>query len=142
MLLLLALVLFLLGVAIFLGVALLSYYAAKAEYREPVGAICPENGREVEIRVDAALAARSRLEGHEQLKITACSRWPEKSECNQACAPEVPMLGDPRRPVQYAAGGLPPRFLRINNPVRMSRELYDRMTKQLEKQRSTHQSVG
>ena len=141
MLVLLGIVLFLLGVAIFLSVTLLTYYAAKAEYREPVCAICPENGEEVEIRVDAALAARSRLESHEQLKITACSRWPEKSECDQACTPEVPMLGDDRRRVQYAAGGLPPRFLRINNPVKMSRELYEKLTKQLEKQRTTRRTA-
>jgi len=138
MLLLLALVLFLLGAGIFLGVSLLSYYAAKDEYREPVFAICPENGEEVEIRVDAALAARSRMEGHEQLKITACSRWPEKSECDQACTPQVPLLGDDRRRSNYAPGGLSPRFLRINNPVKMSRELYEKLTKQLEKQRSSH----
>lgn len=138
MLVLLGVVLFLLGAGIFAGVALLSYYAAKAEYREPVCAICPENGEEVDISVDAAIAARSRLEGHEQLKISACSRWPEKSECDQACTPEVPMLGDNRRKVKYAAGGLPVRYMRINNPVKMSRELYDKLTKQLEKQRTTH----
>ncbi len=138
MLVLLGIVLFLLGAAIFLGVAVLSYYAAKAEYRDPVCAICPENGEEVEISVDAAFAAHSRLEGHEQLKVVACSRWPEKSECDQACTPEVPMLGDPRRKVKYAAGGLPVRFMRINNPVKMSRELYAKLTGQLEKQRTAH----
>ena len=138
MLVLLGFVLFVLGAAIFLCAALLTYYAAKAEYREPVCAICPENGEEVELRVDGAFAARSRLEGHEQLKVVACSRWPEKSECDQACAPEVPLLGDDRRRVKYAPGGLSPRFLRINNPVRMSRELYDRLTRQLEKQSTTH----
>jgi hypothetical protein len=137
MLVLLGIVLFLLGAGIFVGVAFLSYYAAKAEYRDPVCAICPENGEEVELRVDAAFAAHSRLEGHEQLKIVACSRWPERSECDQACTPEVPMLGDNRRRVKYAAGGLPVRYMRINNPVKMSRELYDKLMKQLEKQRTT-----
>jgi len=138
MLVLLGIVLFLIGAALFVGAGVLSYYAAKAEYRDPVCAICPENGEEVEISVDAALAAHSRLEGHEQLKIVACSRWPEKRECDQACTPEVPMLGDPRRKVKYAAGGLPVRYMRINNPVKMSRELYDRLMKQLEKQRVTN----
>lgn len=138
MLVLLGIVLFLLGAAIFVGVSVLSYYAARAEYRDPVCAICPENDEEVEISVDAALAARSRLESHEELKVVACSRWPEKSECDQACTPQVPMLGDNRRFTKYAAGGLSPRFMRINNPVRMSRELYDKLMKQLEKQRATH----
>ena len=138
MLVLLGIVLFLIGAALFVGAGFLSYFAARAEYREPVCAVCPENGEEVEISVDAALAAHSRLEGHEQLKIVACSRWPEKSECDQACTPEVPFLGDSRRKVKYAAGGLPVRYMRINNPVKMSRELYDRLTKQLEKQRTTH----
>src|SRR3954469_24206341 len=130
MLVLLAIVLFLLGAAIFVCAGVLSYYAAKAEYREPVCAICPENLEAVEIRVDAALAARSRMQGHERLTIATCSRWPEKSECDQACTPQVPMLGDSRRPVKYAVFGLPPRFLRVNNPVKMSRELYDRIASQ------------
>lgn len=134
MLALLGIVLFAIGAAFFAGAGVLSYYAAKAEYREAVYAVCPENLQPVEIRVDAGFAARSRLEGHERLKISACSRWPEKSECDQACTPQVPMLGDDRRPVKYAAFGLPPRFLRVNNPVKMSRELYDKLTKQLEKQ--------
>ncbi len=137
MLVLLAVALFLIGTAVFVGAAVLSYYAAKAEYREPVCAICPENGEEVEIHVDAALAAHSRLEGHEHLKVTACSRWPEKSECDQACTPEIPMLGDNRRRVKYAAGGLAPRFLRINNPVKMSPELYSKLMKRLEHDQRT-----
>jgi hypothetical protein len=137
MLVLLAIVLFVIGAAIFVGAGVLWFYMAKWEYREPFSVICPENLQPVEIRVDGDVAARTRFEGHEALQVTACSRWPEKSECNQSCAPQVPMLGDDRRLVKYAAFALPPRYLRINNPVRMTPDLYEQLTEQLERQRKT-----
>jgi hypothetical protein len=137
MLVLLGIVLFLIGSAIFVGAGVLWYYMAKWEYREPFNAICPENLQSVQIRVDGDTAARTRFAGYEDLQVTACSRWPEKSECNQACTPQVPMLGDSRRPVKYAAFGLPTRYLRINNPVRMTADLYEKLTNQLERQRKT-----
>lgn len=137
MLVLLGIVLFLIGAAVFVGAGVLWFYMAKWEYREPFSVICPENKQPVEVRVDGDIAARTRFAGHEDLQVTACSRWPEKSECNQACTPQVPLLGDSRRDVKYAAFGLHPRYLRINNPVRMTPDLYEKLTEQLERQHKT-----
>lgn len=137
MLVLLGIVLFLIGAAVFVGAGVLWYYMAKWEYREPFSVICPENMKQVEVRVDGDMAARTRFAGREDLQVTACSRWPEKSECNQACTPQVPFLGDSRRKVKYAAFALPPRFLRINNPARMTPDLYAKLTEQLERQHKT-----
>ena len=134
---LLGIVAFIIGATFFVGAAFLWYFMAKWEYREPFHAICPENLQPVEIRVDGEIAARSRFLGHEELQVTACSRWPERGDCNQACTPEVPMLGDDRRVVKYAAFGLPPRFLRVNNPVCMTPDLYQKIKKQLEHQRNS-----
>jgi hypothetical protein len=61
------------------------------------------------------------------LRLTACSRWPERRDCEQACAAQVPLVGDSRRMTPYTAFGMQPRFLRVNTPVRMSTELYARM---------------
>jgi hypothetical protein len=80
MLVLLGIVLFLIGSAIFVGARVLWYYMAKWEYREPFSVICPENMQLVEVHVDGDVAARSRFAGHEDLQVSACSRWPEKSE--------------------------------------------------------------
>jgi hypothetical protein len=132
MLVLLGFAAFLVGTTFFLGCAWLWYLMAQWEYREPFQVICPETLQPVEIGVNGELAARTRFAGQEKLQVTGCSRWPERSECNQACTPQVPFLGDDRRKVKYAAFALPPRFLRINNPVRMTRELYDKLTEQLQ----------
>jgi hypothetical protein len=137
MLVLLGITAFLVGAAFFVGCALLWYYMAKSEYREAFNAICPETLQPAEIKVDGKLAARTRFGGREKLEVAECSRWPERKQCNQACTPQVPFLGDSRRKVKYAAFGLPPRFLRINNPVRMTREIYDQLTEQLERTRTT-----
>jgi hypothetical protein len=137
MLVLLGIVAFLIGAAFFVGAGFLWFYMAKWEYSEPFSAICPENLQAVEISVDGEIAARTRFIDSEDLQVTACSRWPERSECNQACTPQVPFLGDSRRKVKYAAFALPPRYLRINNPVRMTPDLYEKMTEQLEHHRNT-----
>jgi hypothetical protein len=135
MLTLLGIVAFVIGAAFFVGCAAIWYYMAKSEYREPFKVICPENLKPVEIRVDSTLAARSRFAGHEKIEVSSCSRWPGKADCGQECAPQVSFLGDDRRPVKYAAGGLPPQYLRINNPVQMTRDLYDRIAQQLAKRK-------
>jgi hypothetical protein len=45
--------------------------------------------------------------------------------------PQLPLVGDDRRITQYAPFALHPRFLRVNNPVRMSPALYDRVALEL-----------
>ncbi|HJZ99621.1 MAG TPA: hypothetical protein VKE70_24090 [Candidatus Solibacter sp.] len=43
---------------------------------------CPDNGRPAGVTVDAWHATR-------HLNLSACSRWPEKAGCGQACLAEI-----------------------------------------------------
>jgi hypothetical protein len=124
MLVIYALLLLVLGASAFLGAGLLWFYMASSEFREPRVIICPETRQPTEVKVDGAYAARTAFAGHEELRVTACSRWPEKQGCDQACAPQIPLVGDARRFTRFAAFGLQPWQLRLNQPVRMSESLY------------------
>lgn len=128
MLILFWLVLFLVGAAFFLGAPALWASARSLQFREPRTIICPETLRWADVTVDGWHAARTELAGRAELRLLACSRWPERQDCNQACTPQLPLVGDDRRLTRYAPFGLEPRFLRINNPVRMSPALYARFT--------------
>lgn len=50
---------------------------------------CPETHASAEIRLDTNHAAVSMAFGPPDLKVTRCSRWPEKHYCNQACTKQV-----------------------------------------------------
>jgi len=127
MLILFWLVLFLFGASLFIGTGVIWYYMAAWEYREPVDIICPETMKSATVEVNGKHAARTRFAGHEELQIAACSRWPDRRECDQACAPQVPIVGDDRTRGQYAPFALQPQFLRVNNPVRMTEEMYRKL---------------
>jgi hypothetical protein len=118
---------FLVGAAFFLGVPALWLYARSLQLAEPRTILCPETLHWAAVALDARLAARTEFAGHADLHLVACSRWPERQGCDQACVPQLPLVGDDRRPGLYAPFALEPRFLRINNPVRMSPALYARI---------------
>ncbi len=46
-------------------------------------ATCPETHAPVSVEINAVLAEGNRF------VITACSRWPERAGCDQACAPQI-----------------------------------------------------
>jgi hypothetical protein len=50
---------------------------------------CPENGRAVGVEVDARHAAATTLQGRPELRLHACSRWPEKAGCGQECLRQI-----------------------------------------------------
>jgi hypothetical protein len=50
---------------------------------------CPENHREVAVRIDALHAAVTGMDGRPDLRLADCSRWPERSKCDQACLPQA-----------------------------------------------------
>ncbi len=50
---------------------------------------CPETRAPAEIHLDLNLAATSSAFGPPHLKVTRCSRWPERHYCDQACVKEV-----------------------------------------------------
>ena len=50
---------------------------------------CPETHRPVSTEINAALAAGTWLATQPRFVVTACSRWPERAGCDQACAPQI-----------------------------------------------------
>ena len=50
---------------------------------------CPETRLPVGAEINAALAAGTWLVTQPRFVITACSRWPERAGCDQACAPQI-----------------------------------------------------
>ena len=132
MLILFWLVPFLVGAAMFIGAGVIWYYMAEWEYLEPLNIICPHTLRPAEVRVDGRHAARTRFAGREELQIAECSRWPEKRGCDQACTPQVWLVGDDRTHGQYAPFGLLPHSLRINNPVLMTLPMYGKISRNCE----------
>ena len=61
-----------------------------ARYRKPRIVRCPETGEAVFMRIDARHAAATSVPGPPDIRVAACSRWPEREDCDQACvAPGV-----------------------------------------------------
>ncbi len=50
---------------------------------------CPENAEPAAVRVDAARAVATSLGGHTALRLSECSRWPEKQGCGQECLRQI-----------------------------------------------------
>lgn len=50
---------------------------------------CPENEMPAAVRVNAVKAAAGALTGHEGLRLSECSRWPEKHGCGQECLAQI-----------------------------------------------------
>ncbi len=122
---------FLLGALFFLGAPALWAFARSRDLREPRTIICPETLQWAEVAVDGRHAAATELASRTDLRLAACSRWPEREGCDQGCARQVPLVGDDRRLSPYAAFGLTPASLRISHPVRMSPALYARVARDL-----------
>jgi hypothetical protein len=136
MLILVGVIAFLIGTALMLAVGAIWYNMAKSEFEEPFRVLCPETMRQADVAIDSRIAARSRFAGHEEDRVIACTRWPERQDCDQRCAVQVPLLGDSRRFQMIAAFGLQPYQLRLFNPRRMTPELYRKLMAQLHQQRT------
>ena len=50
---------------------------------------CPETKLPVGLEISAAKAAGTWIVSQPRFVVTACSRWPERAGCDQACAPQV-----------------------------------------------------
>ena len=50
---------------------------------------CPENTRPAGVHVDERHAAASPRRGTPTLRLSACSRWPERQGCGQACLAQM-----------------------------------------------------
>jgi len=50
---------------------------------------CPENEQTVAVEVDARHAALTGATGRPHLRLTECTRWPEKQGCGQQCLRQI-----------------------------------------------------
>jgi hypothetical protein len=55
---------------------------------------CPETHTAEVVRVDAGHAAWSHLRGEKELRLEACTRWPERAGCGQECLAEIERAPD------------------------------------------------
>ena len=61
------------------------YYQCSA----PRAVTCPETHRQVGVTIDASHAAVTGLRGHSDFRLSDCTRWPERADCEQDCLPEA-----------------------------------------------------
>ncbi len=47
--------------------------------------VCPETGRAAHVTIDARRAAATALAPRPDLRLTSCSRWPERGGCGREC---------------------------------------------------------
>lgn len=77
------------------GILLLLMFPAlwgRALYERYTGSrvvICPENKRQVAVSVDAMHAAVTGLSRAPELRLSDCTRWPERRKCGQECLPQA-----------------------------------------------------
>jgi hypothetical protein len=77
------------------GIFLLLMFPAlwgRALYRQYEGSrvvICPENKRQVAVSIDAIHAAVTGLSRAPELRLSDCTRWPERRKCGQGCLPQA-----------------------------------------------------
>jgi Protein of unknown function (DUF1761) len=87
--------LFLIFLLAIVGIFLLMMFPTlwgRALYEEYEGSrvvICPENKRQVAVSIDAIHAAVTGLSKAPELRLSDCTRWPERRKCSQGCLPQA-----------------------------------------------------
>src|SRR5690348_8708319 len=76
-------------VGVFAGIALMRLAAVWSKYHGQRVVTCPENQRPAGVAVDARRAAVAGLRFRHDLKLHACSRWPERAGCGQECLRQI-----------------------------------------------------
>lgn len=81
--------LLMLTVGVFAGIVLMRLAALFGKYRGKRVVTCPENQRAAGVALDAGHAAWSGLGFRPDLRLTSCSRWPERAGCGQECLSQI-----------------------------------------------------
>lgn len=71
---------------VFAAVAFVKRYV---KYRGKRVITCPETNCHEAVELDASLASMSSLLDGPELKLTSCTRWPERQDCAQLCIREI-----------------------------------------------------
>ncbi len=75
--------------AVFVGIVLSRQARVWWRFRGERVVTCPETRQKAGVQVDARKAASSALFGAPALRLSSCSRWPERGECGQPCLSEI-----------------------------------------------------
>jgi hypothetical protein len=77
------------AVAVFLFIAFRRALQTYLKLRGERIVSCPETHKPAAVRVAAGKAALESAVGDEELRLSACSRWPEKEACGQECLSQI-----------------------------------------------------
>ena len=83
------LILILATAAVFLLYVLTIALRAYARYRGQMVVTCPETHKPVTVSVDAPHAALTAAVDATDLRLTRCTRWPERQDCGQECVRQI-----------------------------------------------------
>jgi hypothetical protein len=72
-------------VAVYVGIALRTYFRVRGTRV----VVCPETHKPVAVKVDAAHAAATAMWEQPDLALKACTRWPERQDCDQGCTAQI-----------------------------------------------------
>lgn len=74
-----------------IAVAVIGFYVLRVyfRYRGKGVVYCPETGKPVAVEVDAKHAALTLTKGIPELRLTNCTRWPERADCGQQCVEQI-----------------------------------------------------
>jgi hypothetical protein len=64
---------------------------------------CPENKQPAVVGIDVRHAAATVMDGRSDLRLSDCTRWPERAKCNQACLSQA-IQEEPYKPGEVKAG--------------------------------------
>jgi hypothetical protein len=64
---------------------------------------CPQNHQPAVVSIDVRHAADTVMDGSPDLRLSDCTRWPERSQCNQACLSQA-VHTEPYKPGEVKAG--------------------------------------
>ena len=71
------------------GIAVQYLTRSWLKYRGARVITCPENHRPAGVFVDTRHAVASSLKGSLDLRLSSCSRWPERAGCGQQCLTQI-----------------------------------------------------
>ena len=69
--------------------------------------VCPETSAAVAVKVDVGHAVASALWEQTEVRLTSCSRWPERHDCGQPCARQIEIAPAETAPRTIAARFFP-----------------------------------
>ena len=75
--------------AVFLAIVVARLARAWRRYRGERVIACPETRQPAGVEVDARHAAATALGGAPELRLSNCSRWPERAGCGQPCLSQI-----------------------------------------------------